>query len=773
MKGQLPAAPWRRLAGQRSVPYVLLTIGCVLTLIAGWYVASTTEAAIEARFLTDADQTRRQIEARLNVHFDTARAGAALLSASHEVSAADFRAFVAGLRLPERYPGMAGMGFAEHVTRQRLPAFLRSVRLDGLRSLDVWPPGSRADYDPVLFMEPSARTGRSVVGFDLASDPVLLEAMVRARDSGQPAASARLAASPLLGDGDRGFVLVVPIYPLGASLASAGDRRRALVGFVFSPFVSDALLRQSAAVAPAGIVFEVYDDDSADATARLNDAEGPQASAAFVSAEPIHVAGRDWLVEVRTRAPRPSPWTRLDIEVLLGGGLLSALLFFVSRAQVRALETATRHQSALRRLAQHDALTQLPNRSLMGEHLGKAIAAAHRQSRQVAVLFLDLDRFKHINDSLGHAVGDGLLLSVAARLTACVRGADTVSRLGGDEFVLVLADIVEADHAAARAQQIIEMLAARHDVASHQIHVTVSVGISLYPDDGQEAALLLQSADTAMYQAKEHGRNTYRFFRPDMNARVVTRRRIETGLRRGLERQEFVLHYQPKVSLRTGAVTGVEALVRWVSPEEGLVGPTEFVPIAEDSGLIVPIGRWVLREACVQARAWLDTGNPTPVAINISALEFRDKDFLRYVHDVLAETRLDPRYLELELTESRLMAYGESSTALLQSLKQLGVTIALDDFGTGYSSLSHLQQFPIDVLKIDRSFVHEIGGARSGSPIVNAIISLGRSLQCRVIAEGVETEGQLAFLQASHCGEGQGFYFGRPVMAEEMAQRLR
>jgi diguanylate cyclase (GGDEF)-like protein len=424
-------------------------------------------------------------------------------------------------------------------------------------------------------------------------------------------------------------------------------------------------------------------------------------------------------------------------------------------------------------LAQHDFLTHLPNRRLLHDRLTQSIAMARRRGTRLAVLFLDLDRFKHVNDSLGHQIGDKLLQSVAERLKACVRGSDTVSRQGGDEFVLLLSEIEHPQDAALSAQKMIDSLVAPHEIANHDLHVTVSIGLSIYPDDGRDAETLVKNADTAMYHAKDRGRNNYQFFKAEMNARAVERQWIEGDLRRALLRQEFVLHYQPKMDLSTGRMTGAEALIRWIHPDRGLIQPTQFVPIAEDCGLIVPIGQWVLGEACGQARAWMDAGlRPTAVSVNISALEFRDKDFLQNVHAVLEMTGLDPRYLELELTESVLMQHAESTASVLQALKDIGVRIAVDDFGTGYSSLSYLRQFPIDALKVDQSFVHEITGDPDGTPIVSAVISMGKGLKHRVIAEGVETQRQLAFLKALGCGEGQGYYFSRPVMPSQFAKLL-
>jgi len=445
-------------------------------------------------------------------------------------------------------------------------------------------------------------------------------------------------------------------------------------------------------------------------------------------------------------------------------------------ATIEAQKLAEQVQTAkdqLDHLAHHDVLTDLPNRMLLQDRLGQAIGLACRQGRQLAVMFLDLDRFKHINDSLGHVVGDQLLRSVAQRLVSCVRHSDTISRQGGDEFVLLLPHIEHAEDAALSAQKMLAALAPPHHIDRHDLHISVSIGISIYPDDGQDAESLIRSADTAMYHAKENGRDNYKFFEQSMNARAVQRQFIETGLRRALARQEFVLYYQPKINLQSGAIVGVEALIRWQHPQRGLLPPAQFVPIAEDCGLILPIGRWVLREACRQARAWQDAGlPPITIAVNTSALEFQARDFLEYIRATLDESRLQPRYLELELTESVLMRDAESTDSMLHALADFGVKLAVDDFGTGYSSLSYLRQFPIDTLKIDQSFINQMTSNLDDATIVTAMIGMGKNLKQRVLAEGVETPEQYAFLLTQQCDEGQGYYFSRPVVAGEFSGLL-
>jgi diguanylate cyclase (GGDEF)-like protein/PAS domain S-box-containing protein len=450
------------------------------------------------------------------------------------------------------------------------------------------------------------------------------------------------------------------------------------------------------------------------------------------------------------------------------GKATGAVIVFRDVTTARAMAAQMTHS------AQHDFLTGLPNRMLLNDRVTQAIVLAPRHSKKVAVLFLDLDGFKHINDSLGHPTGDKLLQSIAKRLVACVRSSDTVSRQGGDEFVVLLSEMEQAEDAAISALRILQAVAEAHTIDHHDLHVTASIGLSVFPDDGKDSETLIKNADTAMYQAKENGRQSYQFFRPAMTVRAVERQSIEENLRRALERREFTLLYQPKIRLRTGEITGAEALLRWTHPVRGSVSPAQFIPVAEDCGLILPIGQWVLREACKQARAWLDAGLPLgTMAVNISSMEFRDDNFLQSVFAILSETGLDPRSLELELTESVLMKRAESAASVLKTLRARGVQIAVDDFGTGYSSLSYLRKFSIDALKIDQSFVRQITSAPDDSTIVTAVISMGRSMKLRVVAEGVETREELSFLQTHQCDEAQGFYFSRPVLPLQFAMLLK
>jgi diguanylate cyclase (GGDEF)-like protein/PAS domain S-box-containing protein len=425
-------------------------------------------------------------------------------------------------------------------------------------------------------------------------------------------------------------------------------------------------------------------------------------------------------------------------------------------------------------LAQHDSLTKLPNRVLLNDRLAQAMYLAQRHREKLAILCMDLDRFKHINDSLGHTVGDHLLRSVGQRLSESVRASDTVSRQGGGEFVVVFAEVLDANDAATCADKILAAVRRPYFIDEHVVHVTASVGIVLYPDDGVDADTLLERADFAMVQAKDGGRDNYQFYKADLNSTATDRQLLETDLRHAINRQEFELYYQPKINLRTGAVSGAEALLRWRHPVRGLVSPAHFISIAEESGMIVPIGQWVLREACRQGKAWREAGlAPIRLAINVSAVELRAKDFVNDFGLLLLETGFDPGMLELELTETFLMQDSTATSEVLSGIKAAGVRLALDDFGTGYSSLSHMRRFPIDTLKVDKSFVRDVTTDAGDASVVSAVINMAKSLHIQVIAEGVETREQLEFLQEQGCPEAQGNYFSYPLVAGAFAELLR
>lgn len=446
-------------------------------------------------------------------------------------------------------------------------------------------------------------------------------------------------------------------------------------------------------------------------------------------------------------------------------------------AVVETLQDMTerkRYEEQLEYQANHDQLTGLPNRNLLSDRIKQAVLSSNRNHHQVAVMFIDLDFFKFINDSLGHSAGDEVLKVVGKRLTACMRAGDTVARQGGDEFVVMISDPAVTDCAGKIADKIQKAISEPISIEEHELVVMCSIGISVFPQDGENVQTLMQNADVAMYRAKDLGRNNFQFYAAEMNLASLTHMTMEKHLRKALEKNELFLHYQPKVSLSTGLMTGMEALVRWQSPELGMVSPGSFIPLAEETGLIEPIGEWVLKTACAQNKAWQDAGLPVMrVATNLSVRQFRQTDINQTIRRILKETGLDPRYLEIEITESLVMQDSDRVLRFLKEIKEMGIHLAMDDFGTGFSSLSYLNRLPFDTLKIDLSFVRDITSNPNSAAIAKSIIAMAHSLHLKVIAEGVETEGQLQYLRDLKCDEIQGYYFSRPLPAEEFGELLK
>ncbi|WP_248749902.1 GGDEF and EAL domain-containing protein [Pseudomonas sp. MWU15-20650] len=440
----------------------------------------------------------------------------------------------------------------------------------------------------------------------------------------------------------------------------------------------------------------------------------------------------------------------------------------------RTIEERVQELLKVSHLLQYDALTQLPNSTLLGDRLTQAIAMGRRHDTQLAVMFIGLDRFKRINNALGYPAGDEVLQQVSQSLVATVRESDSVFRYGSDEFVILLNDIQPPQQTQHIAQKVLKAVSDTRHIAGHDLSVTASLGISLYPSDTANAVGLIKHAETAMHNSKERGPNDFSFYTEAMNLHAQHQQNLESAILQALERDEFVLHYQPKLDLKSGRVVGAEALTRWFQPQSGWVSPIDFIPVAEDSGLIVRLTQWVLRQACEQAQAWRGMNlPPLGISVNISAIDFRQRDFVDNLAIILEQTGLPPTQLELEITESVLMQNVDETVEILQRIKAMGVRLALDDFGTGYSSLSYLRRFPIDVLKIDQSFVHGLGVNSRDEQLISAIISLGKSLELNIIAEGVETVEQLNFLKAQQCDEGQGFLFSKALPAKDFIPLLQ
>lgn len=499
---------------------------------------------------------------------------------------------------------------------------------------------------------------------------------------------------------------------------------------------------------------------------RVHEDERPQLIHSFMS---LHADGIKYALEHRIVRPDGSErFVFQQAEAVREQGhtiLLRGTLQDITERKIQ--------EAQIEYLANHDALTDLPNRNLLSDRIAQSIAQAHRAGQHVVAMILDLDRFKFINDNFGHPVGDGLLKAVAARLKAAVREGDTVARLGGDEFVIMLSALTTPENVETTTQKVLDAFSLPFVVEGHELHVTTSIGVSVYPEDGVTSDMLLKTADAALYSAKDDGRNCFQFYTREMGVQVEEQAELANALHRAVALHELEIYYQPKVDLKSGHVNGVEALLRWRRPGIGLIPPDIFIPLAEATGLIVPIGEWVLRTACAQAKAWHVAGHSDlTMAVNISARQLRQKNVQELVRRVLADSGLAAEYLELELTESVLMRDRETAMKTLRELKEIGVVLTLDDFGTGYSSLSYLKEFPFDVVKIDRSFIYDVTHSVDGASLTRSILAMAESLHMTTVAEGVETEDQLSFLNINRCDTMQGYYFSRPLPSSEMGALL-
>ena len=829
----------RLIVSLRQAPFaiVILFLSLTLTGIAWRYIARQVENEAKTTFLSETKEAKEGIRRHLQAYIDALYGAQSLFTIHDTVLRAEWKEYIQSLGLFHRYPGIQGISFIRYLRHAERPAYEDAVRRDttlhpeGYPGYSIRPPGAREEYLVVDYDDPF-----ELFGFDIGSEPMRRATAERARDTGEPMATGRLALSEE--EKAVGFLMLMPVYRKGISHDDVDRRRRALYGFISASFLMEDLMRGVLGDPKAhDFDLEIYDSHPAESAAQaliperlIYDADEDEPAAVrespprYEQTTTLMVAGREWKLHFHSR-PRLNSGQRerLPLFVFWGGSalsfLLSGMVWSLGVSRVRALDLARAMTAELRNshqeigklnetleqrvaartreleaanqelqieigerkraedglsfLANHDPLTTLPNRILFMDRLSQALQRVRYHRRVVAVLFLDLDNFKQVNDTLGHAIGDLLLKAVSKRFENCVREGDTVARLGGDEFTLILENIAHAEDVPKVTQKILEIFAAPFQIQGHELFITASIGISLYPQDGEDPETLVKYADTAMYLAKEQGRNNFQHFSPAMNARGIERSALMNGLRKVLEREESLVHYQPLIELSTGRIVGMEALARWNHPSLGLIPPAKFIPLAEETGMIVPIGEWVLLAACMQNKIWMESGlGPLRVAVNISARQFQQRNLLKMISSVLDKTGLSARFLDLELTESVLMHKDQNTTATLYKLSEMGIQFSVDDFGTGYSSLTYLQRFPIHTLKIDRSFVQEITVDASDAKIVTAIITMAHSLDLRVIAEGVETAAQLDYLKALNCDEAQGYFFSRPLDAQDATALL-
>jgi diguanylate cyclase (GGDEF)-like protein len=762
--------------------WAVLAVGVALSSAAGLIVRSRAHEAGVQAFRVQSGEIGARVTSALRRTDDLASAEAALISSEDSVGSRVFARWYASMTAGGRYPGLLGMSFIEWVPARALPSFAATLRADrgvGASRLpgpvEIFPPGARAAYclvrvrdAPALLGLAGTRLARA--GLDVCALPGG-DALLRTRDSGGLGASVftPISSSHIL-------LVSLPVYAGGLTPATLAARRSQLRGWGLAQFDVTRVLG-AALGAQRGVEVSIYRRNrpstatlatavgSVSPIARAGDVRSPAAmSQRFV----ISVNGT-WVVGVR----RAAPWGALTptlqgLLVFLGGTLLALLSFalvqVIARGRARALGLLAERTRELHHQAFHDALTGLPNRALLMDRAKHLLARARRQRSEATALFIDLDNFKGVNDTFGHAVGDQLLCEVAERISSVLRESETVGRLAGDEFVALLEPGASPRAPERIAERLLEVLRApftlRQNGEPVQLRITASMGIASV--DGTPDGLL-HDADIALYQAKEAGGDRYVVFQRVMHAAVHDRRRLEADLRHALDREELFLVHQPIVDLADGTITGAEALLRWRHPERGIVPPLAFVPLAEESGLIVPIGGWALQAACEHAAACRARGHLIDVSVNLSGRQLDDPSLVRAVSEALASSGLPPASLILEITESVLMRNPATAAARLRALKQLGVRLAIDDFGTGYSALAYLQDFPVDVLKIDRAFISAIGESAQAKTLIHTLMQMSSAMGLETVAEGIEDEIQLRYLRAERCPRGQGFLFSRPL----------
>lgn len=822
---------WLLSLRQAPFAVTILLLSLTLTGVAWRYIARQVENEARTAFLSKTKEAKEEIRRHLQAYIDALYGAQSLFTIHDDVRRAEWKEYIQSLGLFHRYPGIQGISFIRYLHQAERPSYESQVRHDttlhpeGYPGYSIRPPGTREDYMVVDYDDPY-----ELFGFDIGSEPMRRGTAERARDTGGPAATGRLSLSgeeravgflmlmPVYRKGiphDDVAGRRRALYGFISASFLMDDLMKGVFGdsllhdFDLEIYDSSRAENTAQALVPEHLM---YDADEAE---QANDRESPPR---YDQTTTLVVAGREWTLRFYSRPSfRSGQRDRLPLFILWGGTalsfLLSGMIWSLGNSRTRALDLARamtaelrnshqeigklnetleqrvaartreleaanqelqieigerkRAEDGLNYLANHDPLTTLPNRVLFMDRLSQALQRVRYHRRLVAVLFLDLDNFKQVNDTLGHAIGDLLLKAVSKRFENCVREGDTVARLGGDEFTLILENIAHAEDVPKVTQKILEIFAAPFQIQGHELFITASIGISLFPQDGEDPETLVKYADTAMYLAKEQGRNNFQHFSPAMNARGIERSTLMNGLRKVLEREESLVHYQPLIELSTGRIVGMEALARWNHPSMGLIPPSKFIPLAEETGMIIPIGEWVLLAACMQNKIWLESGlGPLRVAVNISARQFQQRNLLNMISSVLDKTGLPARFLDLELTESVLMHKDQNTTATLYKLSEMGIQFSVDDFGTGYSSLTYLQRFPISTLKIDRSFVQDITTDANDTKIVTAIITMAHSLDLRVIAEGVETTAQLDYLKALNCDEAQGYFFSHPLDAQ-------
>jgi diguanylate cyclase (GGDEF)-like protein len=762
--------------------WTLLVICAAVSVLGAFAWRRSVQRTVAQSFTSDASNLGASLATALRRDMDFMATLRGAVAADPEMDGASYARLMSSISPAQRYPGGLGYAYFQRVRAADLPAFASRVLADPpqgfliSRPYTVTPPGDRLYYCLARLSQSSGASALLPVGFDACGNtgaPGIpsssLAALVEAADTGQFSVATLDAAQGIFG-------VTAPVYRTGFTPSTPAARQAEFLGWMSGSFNAQQLIADAAPL-PTGVGAQITHVGRHNATDVIARAGAAPTGEDLTYTLPVTADGT-WTVQINGRPTVGGlSATTQGVFVLVGGLLVAGLSFafmqFMGRSRGQALRLVATRTDQLRYQALHDALTGLPNRALILDRVEQAMARARRNDGQMAVMFLDLDGFKGINDTFGHSAGDRVLQAVAARLSGVLRESDTVGRLGGDEFVILIDGVSMDAGPELVAERIRDVLAQPFLLGEDDLRLTARASIGIAAGVRSTAGELLRDADVALYEAKNAGKDRFVVFAPEMQTAVQDRLELEMDLRDAVGTDQLFLVYQPTFDLREVTVTGVEALIRWNHPTRGLVGPDQFIPLAEETGLIVPIGRWVLAEACRQAAEWRQRGHELSISVNVSARQLEsDQDFLADVRATLEATAMDPRLLILEITESMLMRDASASAERLHALKALGLRIAIDDFGTGYSSLAYLQQFPVDSLKIDRSFISGVASSPESTALIHTLVQLGKALGIETLAEGIEEQAQLLNLQREQCDSGQGYLFARPLPPAELEALL-
>jgi diguanylate cyclase (GGDEF)-like protein len=762
--------PCRLYLGWGALSVALLVIGIVASSAAGRSVGNGDLQRSDREFRTSSAGIASDLQLAIQHEDDLVVSASAYVAGDPNGSNAQFQEWVTSVRAFDRYPELLGVGHARIVTAAELPAFVRRATLDPAGTLapdgafQIIPPGLRPFYCFTVANEDRPGSPPLPAGFDFCGSPLIGAASITARDSGLG------SYTPIDTGAATNLSISTPVYRGGVAPAGVEARRASFLGWVGMSFDPKVVLDRALDGHPNASVSFRYHSGSSDVTFRSGTAPNSPSSTTI----DLH---NGWKVSVLgTGVPRGILANRNAFGLLLAGiafsFMLAALVFVLGTGRSRALRLVGERTGALRHQALHDALTGLPNRALIMDRMEQLLARSRRNGVTGAALYIDLDDFKDVNDTLGHAAGDRLLVAVAERLESTMRDADTIGRMGGDEFVVLIDGVTLNSSPELVAQRLLDVMRQPFELDAAALPITVNTSVGIAMGDRTNPGDLLRDADVALYQAKAAGKNRYEIFHPEMQTEISQRIELEFDLRSALEDEQFRLVYQPIYNLDDISLVAVEALLRWEHPRRGLIQPDEFIPILEQSGQIREVGRWVLREACAQTAKWRARGDLLDVSVNVSGRQLDDDAIVDHIRDALAESGLEATALIIEVTETALMRNADHTATRLAAIKQLGVRIAVDDFGTGYSSLAYLQQFPVDCIKIDRSFTNAITTSPESKALIGTLVQLGRDLGLKTLAEGVETVDEMDHLRAEHVDEAQGFLMSRPLDPGTLETRL-